>query len=116
MSKHVEIRLCTGRAKRTFFNDLIHTSSFSLRLIQEVHDLHATIADLHGKLRQEENAVQHLLRTKSTLEQDLAIKNNSLFIDLDKVLGIRRTFTITAPEKSAVTSVTFSHPRGLITA
>ena len=86
------------------------------RLIQEVHDLHAAIADLHGKLRQEENAVQHLLRTKSTLEQDLAIKNNSLFIDSDKVLGIRRTFTITAPEKSAVTSVTFSHPRGLITA
>ncbi|CAF3541731.1 unnamed protein product, partial [Rotaria sp. Silwood2] len=84
------------------------------RLIQEVHDLHATIADLHGKLRQEENAVQHLLRTKSTLEQDLAIKNNSLFIDSDKVMGIRRTFTMGAPEKSSVTSVTFSHPRGLI--
>jgi hypothetical protein len=94
-----------------------HVLFFSIfRLIQEVHDLHATIADLHGKLRQEENAIQHLLRTKSTLEQDLAIKNNSLFIDLDKVLGIRRTFTITAPEQSAVTSVTFSHPRGLITA
>ncbi|CAF4857936.1 unnamed protein product [Rotaria sp. Silwood1] len=86
------------------------------RLVHEVHDLHAGIADLHGKLRQEENAVQHLLRTKSTLEQDLAIKNNSLFIDSDKVMGIRRTFTINAPEKSAVTSVTFSHPRGLITA
>lgn len=79
-----------------------------------MHDLHAGIADLHGKLRQEENAVQHLLRTKSTLEQDLAIKNNSLFIDSDKVMGIRRTFTMGAPEKSAVTSVSFSHPRGLI--
>lgn len=74
------------------------------------------MTDLHGKLRQEENAVQHLLRTKSTLEQDLAIKNNSLFIDSDKVMGIRRTFTMAAPEKSSVTSVTFSHPRGLITA
>ena len=31
-------------------------------------------------------------------------------------MGIRRTFTINAPEKSAVTSVTFAHPRGLITA
>jgi tektin-3 len=85
-------------------------------LIQEVHDLHAGITDLHGKLRQEENAVQHLLRTKSTLEQDLAIKNNSLFIDSDKVMGIRRTFTMDGPVKSAVTSVSFSHPRGLITA
>ncbi|CAF0938084.1 unnamed protein product [Rotaria sp. Silwood1] len=84
------------------------------RLTQEIHDLHAAIADLHGKLRQEENAVQHLLRTKSTLEQDLAIKNNSLFIDSDKVMGIRRTFTMGAPEKSSVTSVTYSHPRGLI--
>ncbi|CAF0721173.1 unnamed protein product [Adineta ricciae] len=36
------------------------------RLIQEIHDLHAAVTDLHGKLRQEENAVQHLLRTKST--------------------------------------------------
>ena len=85
------------------------------RLIQEVHDLHSSIADLHGRLRQEENAVQHLLRTKSTLEQDLAVKNNSLFIDSDKVMGIRRTFTMAPPEKSAVTSVSFSHPRGLIT-
>jgi tektin-3 len=86
------------------------------RLIQEVHDLHANIADLHGKLRQEENAIQHLLRTKSVLEQDLAIKNNSLYIDSDKVMGIRRTFTMVAPEKSSLTSVSFSHPRGLITA
>jgi len=89
---------------------------FIFRLIQEVHDLHAAVTDLHGKLRQEENAIQHLLRTKSTLEQDLAIKNNTLFIDFDKVMGIRRTFTMGAPEKSAVTSVSFSHPRGLITA
>jgi len=114
MLKHVEIRLCIGTSTSHIL--LIFLCFFECRLIQEVHDLHATVADLHGKLRQEENAVQHLLRTKSTLEQDLAIKNNSLFIDLDKVLGIRRTFTITAPEKSTLTSVSFSHPRGLITA
>ena len=84
------------------------------KIIQEVHDLHASIADLHGKLRQQENAIQHLLRTKSTLEQDLAVKNNSLFIDSDRVMGIRRTFTMGAPEKSSTTSVSFSHPRGLI--
>jgi hypothetical protein len=104
--------LCIGISSTSHLSSFI----FLYRLIQEVHDLHAAITDLHGKLRQEENAIQHLLRTKSTLEQDLAIKNNSLFIDSDKVLGIRRTFTITAPEKSVVTSVTFSHPRGLITA
>jgi hypothetical protein len=31
-------------------------------------------------------------------------------------MGIRRTFTIDAPQRSAVTSVSFSHPRGLNTA
>ncbi len=119
-NRRPNVEACRDVAMHRFISFLPkpnHVLFFSIfRLIQEVHDLHATIADLHGKLRQEENAIQHLLRTKSTLEQDLAIKNNSLFIDLDKVLGIRRTFTITAPEQSAVTSVTFSHPRGLITA
>ncbi len=85
------------------------------RLIQEVHDLHASIVDLHGKLRQQENAVQHLLRTKSTFEQDLSIKNNSLFIDSDRVMGIRRTFTMITPEKISNTSLSLFHPRELIT-
>ena len=86
------------------------------RLIQEVHDLRAAVTDLHSKLRQEENAIQHLLRTKSTLEQDLAVKNNTLFIDSDKVMGIRRTFTMAAPERRPMTSASFSYPRGLISA
>jgi len=114
-SKHAEIQPCTGRVNSFVHLFNILCFSCSSRLIQEVHDLHAGIADLHGKLRQQENAIQHLLRTKSTLEQDLAIKNNSLFIDSDKVMGIRRTFTMIGPEKSSVTSVSFSHPRGLIT-
>ncbi len=115
MLKHVEILPCKG-ALTYSINKKQTYIYINFRLIQEVHDLHAAVTDLHGKLRQEENAVQHLLRTKSTLEQDLAIKNNSLFIDSDKVMGIRRTFTIDAPQRSAVTSVSFSHPRGLITA
>ncbi|CAF4187688.1 unnamed protein product, partial [Rotaria sordida] len=83
-------------------------------LIQEVHGLHAAIADLHAKLHQEENAVQQLLHTKSTLEQDLSIKSNSLFIDSNKVMGIRRTFTMGIPEKSFSTSLLSSHPFDLI--
>jgi tektin-3 len=89
--------------------------SIFFRLIQEVHDLHASIGDLHGKLRQQENAIQHLLRTKSAFEQDLSVKNNTLFIDSDRVMGIRRTFTMISPEKSSNTLASFSHPRGLIT-
>ncbi|CAF3973728.1 unnamed protein product, partial [Rotaria magnacalcarata] len=84
------------------------------RLIQEVHDLHAAIADLLRKLRQEENAVQHLLRSKSSLEQDLTIKKNSLFIDSEKVLGIRRLFMMDAREKSSLPSVSCSQSHDLI--
>ncbi len=116
MLKHVEILLCIG-SHRKYLKKTSKTFLFYIkfRLIQEIHDLHASIADLHGKLRQGENALQHLLRTKSTLEQDLAVKNNSLFIDSARVMGIRRSFTMIAPEKTSVTSVSFSHPRGLIT-
>ena len=55
------------------------------------------ISDLKNKLSQEENAIQHLLRTRATLEQDLAIKNNTLHIDQDRCLGARRTYPTIQP-------------------
>ncbi len=118
-TRRPNVEACRDPAMQRFIETILNKTIIKIRifrLIQEIHDLHAAVTDLHGKLRQEENAIQHLLRTKSTLEQDLAIKNNTLFIDFDKVMGIRRTFTMAAPEKSSVTSVSFSHPRGLITA
>lgn len=62
------------------------------RLVQEVEDLHTMIKDLKNKQAQEENAIQHLLRTKATLEQDLSVKNNSMHIDKERCLGNRRTY------------------------
>lgn len=62
------------------------------RLVQEVEDLHTMIRDLKNKQAQEENAIQHLLRTRATLEQDLSIKNNSMHIDKERCLGNRRTY------------------------
>lgn len=50
------------------------------------------IQDLKNKLAEQENAIQHLLRTKSTLEQDLSIKNNTLNIDRERCLGNRKTY------------------------
>ena len=61
-------------------------------MVQEIEDLHAMIQDLKNKLALEENAIQHLLRTKATLEHDLSIKNNTLHIDRERCLGNRRTF------------------------
>ena len=62
------------------------------RLVEEVHEINETVEYLQSKLRESENALQHLLRTKSSLEQDLSVKNNSLFIDREKCMGMRKTF------------------------
>jgi tektin-3 len=65
-----------------------------LRLIQEVEDLHGMIQDL--------------LRTKSTLEHDLSVKNNSLHIDRERCLGNRRTYpSIQAVSYPTTTSIPF---------
>ncbi|KAK3578211.1 hypothetical protein CHS0354_020580 [Potamilus streckersoni] len=62
------------------------------RLVEEVYEITDTIENLQAKLRQAENSLQELLRTKAALEQDLSIKNNSLFIDREKCMGMRKTF------------------------
>ena len=62
------------------------------RLVEEVSEINDTVDNLKAKLREAENALQHLLRTKASLEQDLSIKNNSLFIDREKCMGMRKTF------------------------
>jgi len=62
------------------------------RLVEEVGEIGLTVDHLQSKLRQAENALQELLRTKASLEQDLSVKNNSLFIDREKCLGMRKTF------------------------
>lgn len=76
------------------------------RLVQEIEDLKAMIQDMKNKLSQEENAIQHLLRTKGTLEHDLSIKNNTMHIDADRCLGNRRTYpsiqSVTGPATVAM--------------
>lgn len=62
------------------------------RLVEEVGEIADTVDALQHKLREAENALQALLRTKAALEQDLSIKNNSLFIDREKCLAMRKTF------------------------
>lgn len=71
------------------------------RLVEEVHEITDTVDHLQHKLREAENALQALLRTKGALEQELSIKNNSLFIDRERCLAMRKTFPM-APRLVAV--------------
>ncbi|XP_050775304.1 tektin-3 [Gopherus flavomarginatus] len=66
--------------------------STQLRLVNEVHEIDDTIQSLQQRLRDAEDTLQMLVHTKSNLEHDLAVKANSLFIDQEKCMGMRKTF------------------------
>ncbi|XP_064007844.1 tektin-3 [Pogoniulus pusillus] len=67
-----------------------------LRLVNEVLEIDETIQTLQQRLRDAEDTLQMLVHSKSVLEHDLAIKANSLFIDQEKCMGMRKTFPSTA--------------------
>ncbi|XP_037133764.1 tektin-3 [Syngnathus acus] len=62
------------------------------RLVEEVREIEDTIRKLQERLLEAEGSLQSLLRTKVTLEHDLSIKANSLFLDQEKCMSIRKTF------------------------
>lgn len=69
------------------------------RLVEEVRDIQDSIEYLHKKLQEAEAQHQQLLKTRANLETDLYNKVNSLFIDREKCMGMRRSFPITATIK-----------------
>lgn len=61
-------------------------------LVSEVMEIEDTIYKLRERLVEAENTLQTLLKTKVTLEHDLSIKANSLFLDQEKCMSIRKSF------------------------
>ncbi|XP_043855529.1 tektin-3 [Dromiciops gliroides] len=66
-----------------------------LRLVNEVHEIDDTIQSLQQRLRDSEDTLQALVHAKATLEHDLAVKSNSLFIDQEKCMGMRKSYPST---------------------
>ncbi|XP_027696474.1 tektin-3 [Vombatus ursinus] len=66
-----------------------------LRLVNEVHEIDDTIQSLQQRLRDAEDTLQGLVHAKATLEHDLAVKSNSLFIDQEKCMGMRKSYPST---------------------
>ncbi|TNN84934.1 Tektin-3 [Liparis tanakae] len=62
------------------------------RLVGEVREIEDTIHKLQERLMQAENTLQTLVKTKVTLEHDLSIKANSLFLDQEKCMSMRKSF------------------------
>ncbi|XP_045462651.1 tektin-3-like [Harmonia axyridis] len=69
------------------------------RLVSEVKDLQNSIEYLNMKLQEAEAQHQQLLKSRANLESDLHNKVNTLFIDREKCMGMRRSFPITATIK-----------------
>ncbi|NWW53590.1 TEKT3 protein, partial [Pedionomus torquatus] len=62
------------------------------RLVNEVHEIDETVQSLEQRLRDTEDNLQMLFHAKSILQHELAVKANSLLIDQEKCMGIRKTF------------------------
>ena len=62
------------------------------RLGKEMLDINRKCDELKAKLREAESVREQLLRTKAQLEEELTTKTNTLYIDREKCLGLRKTF------------------------
>ncbi|XP_066473261.1 tektin-3 [Tiliqua scincoides] len=63
-----------------------------IRLVNEVYEIDDTIQTLQQRLRDAEDTLQALVHTKANLEHELAVKANTLYIDQEKCMGMRKTF------------------------
>lgn len=68
-------------------------------MVGEVDTIKAIIHELHMKLQECEAQHQQLLKTRNNLETDLKTKVDSLFVDREKCMGMRRSFPMSATIK-----------------
>uniref|UniRef100_A0A8D0GE65 Tektin n=1 Tax=Sphenodon punctatus TaxID=8508 RepID=A0A8D0GE65_SPHPU len=65
------------------------------KLVNEVFTIDDTLQTLKLRLREAQDTLQLLVLNKARLEHDLSVKANSLFIDKEKCMGMRKTFPST---------------------
>jgi len=68
-------------------NDAPHT-----KLIEEVAELLESIKLLENKLKEASEALEDLRKNRERLEKDMIVKKNSLLIDQQKCMSMRRSF------------------------
>lgn len=64
------------------------------RLVEEVGQLHGSVANLQQKLAESEASLKGLIRRQLDLEEDIEVKSNSLFIDETQCMGMRKSINI----------------------
>ena len=56
----------------------------------EVKNLQATLAHLRMRLQEEQEQLQKLVTTRANLEHEIRTKANSIFIDQEKCMAMRK--------------------------
>jgi len=86
--KVAETRLSkrTKRPEVEACNDTPHS-----KLLEEVSELKESIRQLETKLKESEESLSDLQAVKAKLEEDIKVKKNSLLIDQQKCMSMRRT-------------------------
>lgn len=59
-------------------------------LVEEVEQIHGSVGQLLTRLNDSESALKGLLRNQLTLEEDIEIKTNSLYIDREQCMALRK--------------------------
>ena len=72
----------------------IYWPCFIDRLQREVNEIRNSVKMLKSKLNQAEMSMARLLKTKSKLEHDIEVKENSLKIDSKYCMGMRKNMAM----------------------
>jgi tektin-1 len=64
------------------------------RLVEEVGTIETNVSRLQERLAQSEDSMKGLIRRQLDLEEDIAIKANTLFIDETECMGMRKSINI----------------------
>ncbi|XP_069503938.1 tektin-5 isoform X2 [Ambystoma mexicanum] len=66
-----------------------------LKLVNEVHTIDDSIETLKIRMNEAQATLQLLALNRSRLQQELIVKTNSLYIDKEQCMGLRKTFPST---------------------
>lgn len=88
---HTRLEARMHRPELELCRDYVHVS-----LQKEIEDINRQVEKMHNILKEIECQHQRLLRTRNSLEHDLALKIDAMYIDKEKVSGLRRAYPVNA--------------------
>ncbi|XP_063993881.1 tektin-3-like [Diachasmimorpha longicaudata] len=88
---HTRLEARMHRPELELCRDYAHVS-----LQKEIEDINHQVEKMHRMLKELECQHQRLLRTRNGLEHDLSLKIDAMYIDKEKVCGLRRAYPVNA--------------------